>query len=113
MSASWAVADLDGRGERCVEWGCADGRRLLLLTSPVHALQVFAYRDGVIPDDPQVTEVYPPPEEVVSIPALDYEGAKATALPGVVRRTAEEERVLSAHVLDKAHWQGGPAVGLM
>ncbi|KAL1412651.1 hypothetical protein Q8F55_000398 [Vanrija albida] len=104
-SATWQDVDL------------GDGHisRVLLLSSARHALQVFALRHGVIPDDPHVREQFPPPEEVASIPDVVYEAdVKASALHAIrpLGRPAKE-RVLHAHVLPKTFWgKRGPVVAL-
>lgn len=95
--------------------GDADGRRVLVLTSPQRALQVVAFTDGVIPDDPHVQESFPAPIELASIPKIVYaEGADYSALLGAeVRRGAPNETVLSACLLDRRMWgDRGPVVAV-
>jgi hypothetical protein len=84
--------------------------------SPVHALQVFAFRSGVIPDDQSAQEAFPAPEEVASLPGIVYDDTvDCTALPGI--RTAKpstDERAIAAHLIDKALWgDHGPVVAIM
>lgn len=116
-SASWHDADLGG-GRSCVAMTRRDGadrRRFLILTSPHRALHVFAFSDGVIPDDPHVQESFPAPIELASIPSIVYEdSAVRSALPGVdVRRDDSGETVLAACLLDRRMWgDRGPVVAV-
>lgn len=89
-------------------------KRVLLLTSPAHALQAFAFEDSSIPDDAHVNEDFPPPVEIASIPSITYDDdAKNSSLPGVRGRAAGRESVTSARLLERAHWGGrGPIVAM-
>jgi hypothetical protein len=107
-------------GERC-EFDLADLadmlRPLLLITSKRHALQIWAYDSGVIPDDPHVQEVYPPPTEVFSLPLIRCDDAtERSALPGVEPGTiGVKEEVLSGVLVERGKlWeQHGPIVAFM
>lgn len=87
---------------------------MLLLSSPVHALQVFALENSTIPDDPHVNEDFPPPVEIASIPTISYDDdVKHSALPGVRSRAPGHETITSARFLERAHWRGrGPIVAM-
>lgn len=77
---------------------------------------MFSFNSGEIPDDQHIQEVFPAPEEVVSIPEVVYlEGVERCSLPGVkAQKLPEAEQAVSAHLLDKALWgDRGPVVALM
>lgn len=95
-------------------WADISRTRVLLLTSPAHALQAFAFESSVIPDDAHVTEEFPPPVEIASIPSISYDDdVKHSALPGVRGRAPGHESVTSARLLERAHWAGrGPIVAM-
>jgi len=117
--AAWQDADL-GDGRRRYVLMLAPRRvtdnSILLLTSPLHALQVFAFKSGTIPDDQSAQEAFPAPEEVASLPDIVYDDAvDALAFPGVKPvKAPRDERAVSAHLLDKALWgDHGPVVAMM
>ncbi len=92
----------------------ADSSRVLLLWAQ-RALQVFAFSDGVIPDDPHIQETFPAPVELASLPTIVYaEGAQFSALPGAQERRADrDETVLNACLLDRRMWgDHGPVVAV-
>ncbi|EJT48259.1 hypothetical protein A1Q1_02727 [Trichosporon asahii var. asahii CBS 2479] len=69
---------------------------------------------AAIPDDPHVSEEYPPPVEIASIPSITYDDdVKHSALPSVRGRAPGQESVTSARLLERAHWAGrGPIVAM-
>jgi hypothetical protein len=120
--SAWQDADLGDGQRRCVFlttreilWSQKLTYSLLVLASPTHALQVFAFRSGIMPDDHSVQETFPAPEEVVSVPSIVYDSvAETTALPGVRPGKPRDERALAAHILHKAHWgTHGPIVAMV
>jgi hypothetical protein len=77
---------------------------LLLLSTPSHALQVFALTPSVIPSDSNVQEDHPAPEEIISVPNIVYSSkAIRSSLSGEGRETKAAdggERVICARLLD-------------
>ncbi|WVR08661.1 hypothetical protein IAU60_005719 [Kwoniella sp. DSM 27419] len=98
VKAVWQRADVgDGRGRG----------PLLLLSTPTHALQVFALRDSVIPDQPHVPETFPSPQEVLSVARIRYDSRTIhSRLSGIDVFTTENgagrEIVLSMRLIEGA-----------
>lgn len=88
--------------------------RVLLLTSPVHALQAFSFENSTIPDDAHVNEDFPAPVEIASIPSIVYDDdIENMSLPGVRGRAHGSEVVTSARLLERQHWGGrGPVAAV-
>ncbi|WWC65247.1 uncharacterized protein I303_107864 [Kwoniella dejecticola CBS 10117] len=102
VKSIWQEGDIgDGKGKR----------PLLLVTSRTHALQVFAFYNSVIPDDPHIPETFPAPEEVVSLPSIKYsKNVKRTSIDGIVDTSNDfrgVEQILSMTLLESRSEQGG------
>ncbi|WWD20766.1 hypothetical protein CI109_105243 [Kwoniella shandongensis] len=109
IKAVWQEGDLDdGRGKA----------PLLLVWRKRHALQIFTTTSSVIPDDPHVPETFPPPEEVLSIPTILYDGKTIRSSPSLtpaVSSSSNVEQVLCARLLERtADWkERGPLVAII
>lgn len=80
-------------------------RPLLVVTSPLHPLQIFSIPHSTIPDDPHVQEVHPAPQEILSIKTLRDDPQCQYTSPRS-ERNEEDGRVLSAKLVDR-----GPLCG--
>ncbi|OCF34494.1 hypothetical protein I316_04009 [Kwoniella heveanensis BCC8398] len=104
--AVWQEHDLrDGRGKV----------PLLLVSGKTHALQVFTFYESTIPDDPHIPESFSAPEEVISLPSIQYDKAtirenlEGVATP-VPERNGVRESILSMRLLDRG--SQGPLVAM-
>lgn len=93
----------------------ADISRLLLLSTSVHALQIFRFESGVIPDDPHVQETFPAPTQVFGLPVMTYDDSTAKSALEGADVIVGQGKVLSARLLlDGPLWkEHGPVVALM
>ena len=75
----------------------ADDRSLLLISTPLHVLQIFAIPPTQLPQDSHQKERFPAPVEILSIPSLTY-------APGIRKAslTRGAEKVVSAQFIDAA-----------
>lgn len=89
--------------------------RLLLVSTPLHALQIFRFDSSVIPDDPHVQESFPAPAQVFSLPVISYDDSTSQSALEGADVIVGQGRVLSARLLiDGPIWrEHGPVVALM